>query len=255
MDDKMKGKYMAITDKTRKILQAKSGKRCAICKTELIMNSKSINNIIVGDECHIISKQKNGPRYHPDHGIKLDNYENLILLCKTHHILIDNDPEEYSVEKLKKIKKDHEDWVNKVLGKGAIRYINSSEEKEKIDEFLPRILSGQEIVNIVQGALFYDYSNCELNTQEEVDLIGAFAEALQDYGDILDELGVGQRIEVEYLLKNMLEDIETKGFFVFGSRMKKRLKLCNVDDMWDIAVVRVLRQDDPSIIKIDLNKK
>ena len=78
---------------------------------------------------------------------------------------------------------------------------------------------------------------------------------MQDYGDILDELGVGQRIEVEYLLKNMLEDIETKGFFVFGSRMKKRLKLCNVDDMWDIAVVRVLRQDDPSIIKIDLNKK
>ena len=32
MDDKMKGKYMAITDKTRKILWAKSGKRCAICK-------------------------------------------------------------------------------------------------------------------------------------------------------------------------------------------------------------------------------
>lgn len=105
MDDKMKGKYMAITDKTRKILWAKSGKRCAICKTELIMNSKSINNIIVGDECHIISKQKNGPRYNPDHGIKHDNYENLILLCKTHHILIDNDQEEYSVEKLKKIKK------------------------------------------------------------------------------------------------------------------------------------------------------
>ena len=63
-----------------------------------------------------------------------------------------------------------------------------------------------------------------MNTKEEVDLIGAFAEVLQDYGDILDELGVGQRIEAEYLLKNMLEDIETKGFFVFGSRMKKRLK-------------------------------
>jgi len=94
-----------------------------------------------------------------------------------------------------------------------------------------------------------------LNTKEEVDLIGAFAEVLQDYGDILDELGVGQRIEAEYLLKNMLEDIETKGFFVFGSRMKKRLKKCNVDDMWDIAIIRVLRQDDPSIIKIDLNKK
>ena len=59
-------------------------------------------------------------------------------------------------------------------------------KKEKIDEFLPRILRTRD-VNIVQGAHFYDYSNCELNTQEEVDLIGAFAEALQDYGDILDD--------------------------------------------------------------------
>lgn len=245
---------MAITDKTRKILWAKSGNRCAICKTELIMDSNAENKTIVGDECHIISKQPNGPRANLDISINHDDYENLILLCKIHHTVIDDNPKDYPIDKLKKIKKEHEDWVKEELKKGVIRFNNPSEEKEKIDEYLPRLFSGQQLVRIVQGAHFYDFSNCELQNQEEVDLIGSFGEILQDYGDLLDDFGVGKRIEVEFTLKNMLDDIEANGFFVFGSRMRRKLKVGGQIDMWDVAVIRILRQDDPSILKFNLEK-
>lgn len=40
-----------------------------------------------------------------------DRYSNLILLCRNHHSEIDGQEHAYSVEVLKKIKKEHEAWV------------------------------------------------------------------------------------------------------------------------------------------------
>ena len=46
---------------------------------------------IIGDECHIVSAATNGPRYDPDFpDDQLDDYSNLLLLCKVHHKLIDD---------------------------------------------------------------------------------------------------------------------------------------------------------------------
>lgn len=44
-----------------------------------------------------------------------NNYQNLILLCPTHHTIIDKDESEYTVGKLKQIKKDHEKWIQDSL--------------------------------------------------------------------------------------------------------------------------------------------
>lgn len=50
---------MPISSKTRKILWAKSGNRCAICKIELIHQEKgSTDKTVIGEECHIVG-QKN----------------------------------------------------------------------------------------------------------------------------------------------------------------------------------------------------
>ena len=109
---------MSITDRTRKILWARSGNRCAICRCELVQSSNiDIDpDAIVGDECHIIGKTPDSARCQPYLSVDLDAYANLILLCKVHHKLIDDQPESYSTTLLTTTKHTHEEWVRTRLG-------------------------------------------------------------------------------------------------------------------------------------------
>lgn len=57
---------MSITDKTKKVLWARSGNLCAFCKTLLIVNASTLDSeSVVGDESHIIFGAPNGPRHDP----------------------------------------------------------------------------------------------------------------------------------------------------------------------------------------------
>ena len=50
-----------------------------------------------------------GPRYDPEQTAEeRHGYDNLVLLCANHHTIIDDDPEAYTVERLIKMKADHE---------------------------------------------------------------------------------------------------------------------------------------------------
>jgi len=44
-----------------------------------------------------------------------DGYDNRILLCRVDHRLIDEQPHEYTVEKLRELKSRHEQWVRECL--------------------------------------------------------------------------------------------------------------------------------------------
>ena len=108
---------MGITSKTRKMLWGKSGNRCAMpdCKKELVVNISEINNhSIIGEECHIIAQSPDGPRGNENFDInKIDDYDNLILMCGEHHTIIDDKSNLalFTVEKLQNMKKEHENWV------------------------------------------------------------------------------------------------------------------------------------------------
>ncbi len=104
---------MSILDKDRKTLWGKSGNRCAICK-EILVWSEDLQqqSSIIGDECHIVG-QRAGSARNEDFGnsIQMHSYTNLILLCKNHHKLIDDQTTLYTSEYLHLIKNAHEKWV------------------------------------------------------------------------------------------------------------------------------------------------
>ncbi len=103
-----------------KTLWGRAANRCAFsdCKIELTIDGE-IDTL--GEMAHIIAKSPDGPRGTSDISLESrDNYENLILLCPTHHKMIDNNTKEWTVEKLKQTKKKHEKWVTEQLDKGAI---------------------------------------------------------------------------------------------------------------------------------------
>ncbi len=64
-----------------------------------------IGDVVFGEICHIKARRKKGPRYDPSFTLAQRNaYENLLLLCRTCHKLIDADEKTYSVNVLTDIK-------------------------------------------------------------------------------------------------------------------------------------------------------
>ena len=111
---------MAITDRTRKLLWARSGNRCAICRTFLVIDgAREGEAALVGEECHIVSQSPLGPRGGSERPDDIDGCYNLILLCATHHTMVDNLPEEYTADRLRTIKKAHENWLASIEAQEA----------------------------------------------------------------------------------------------------------------------------------------
>lgn len=247
---------MAITDKTRKILWGKSGNKCAICKQELVREDNFQSNYsIIGEECHIISGKKNGPRYDPSFPVeKLDSYENLILLCASDHKMIDDFSEIYTVEKLRQIKEQHEKWVSKnIYGEDMVPKIKLI--KQKIPDYLIQINSGKELLNITEGAhaFSYDYDNIE--KEEELRIISSFLDDVYDWGDLAYELGPGANLKIEYDFTKYIETLSKYGLSVFGGRI---VEIFEKEDGkifdWITAIIKVLHANNSSIIKIKQSK-
>ena len=108
---------MTISLKTQKTLWGRAANRCSICRTELVIDANETKDAsVLGDVCHIISKSPNGPRGLEDlANDSRDAYTNLILLCKNHHKLVDDQPSEYTVDRLIEIRTKHESWVTESL--------------------------------------------------------------------------------------------------------------------------------------------
>jgi hypothetical protein len=82
----------------------KSGNLCAFPTCERLM----LNGVFVGQLCHIEAAEEGGERFN-DQTTNEDRRAaaNLMLMCYEHHI-VTNDINEYSVERLRQIKEDHE---------------------------------------------------------------------------------------------------------------------------------------------------
>jgi hypothetical protein len=75
---------------------------------------------IVGEECHIRARSSLGPRGSEGLADQLDEYDNLLLLCRVHHKQVDDQRTTFSITRLREIKAAHEEWVRSTL-QGATR--------------------------------------------------------------------------------------------------------------------------------------
>jgi len=122
---------LAISSQVSKILWGRAAGRCSKpdCREVLIATTKKGESYLIGEMAHEVARNIGGPRAIDVKGS--DEYENLILLCPTHHRIIDKAPKgEFSVDELKEWKRQHEAWVD------------SLSEVEKVPDFhtLARLL-------------------------------------------------------------------------------------------------------------------
>ena len=108
---------MGVSSSTKFRLYALSGNKCAWkdCN-QLLTNEENVNSKIstyqVGKVAHIRAQSKGGPRYDPDYPEdKIQDIDNLILLCGNCHDRIDTLPKNHVVETLLEMKRKHEDKI------------------------------------------------------------------------------------------------------------------------------------------------
>ena len=123
---------------TIKKLYSRAGNICSHqdCDQQLITD----DGTNVSDISHIEGGEPGSPRYNPELALEqLNDYENLIVMCKIHNKIIDSDEKTYTVEYLKDMKKKHEESMKDK------EYQISDEEVVKI------IQTEQEQINIQTG--------------------------------------------------------------------------------------------------------
>jgi hypothetical protein len=77
---------------------------------------------LVGEAAHIVAESAAGPRgASPLTPEQRDKYANLILLCNVDHKVVDDQFNEYTVERLSTLKQQHEAWVRGQLGFDAAK--------------------------------------------------------------------------------------------------------------------------------------
>ncbi len=242
---------MAITDKSRKLLWGRSGNLCAICRQVLVIEAPPLDvKSVVGEECHIISGQENGPRSNSSFDKSfIDSYDNLLLLCSVHHKMIDDQWETYTVDVLRNIKTNHEKWVSEKLDDSP-RKVEIIRKKENIPDYLARVNSGKELFEIVNEAHGYSFVNEEQITADEAELVGSFFQTLQNCGDLSSDFGSYDRVKVGYELTNDIKQLENMGFWVFGGIENQELKGGIYEPSnWKIAIVHVIKSTNSLIIK------
>jgi len=88
----------------------------------------------LGVQAHIVGEKRTAARGHGNltqH--ERNSYFNLILLCPNHHEIVDENPEEYTVEKLHLFKDQHEYWVDHTLADTRQSTVQSVVYAELID--------------------------------------------------------------------------------------------------------------------------
>jgi hypothetical protein len=243
---------VAISDKNRKILWAKSGNSCAVCRHPLVVDGTDEDSeSIVGDECHIVSGVKSGPRYDPAFPKeKIDGLSNLMLLCRVHHKMVDDQVETYTADVLRTIKANHEKWAEEKrkeqphIPPVSIRRISS-----EIPERLSVIQSGQELLNLAIGChgAYHDYS--ENLDEVETELVGGFIQNVSDWGDLGDGLEPIERIRAANSIDDELKELNSRGFMVFAARERQRIE-GGVDppSAFYVLHLSVLRENDPRVV-------
>lgn len=247
---------MTISDKTRKILWGRAANRCALCRHVLVVDATDLDDeSVIADECHIVSAAQGGPRHDPAvPSDQLDLPSNLILLCRVHHKMVDDQCETYTAGLLQEMKLIHEQWVASLLTGKTETPPTQVVRTQPSPTHLVRLMSGSSLRAVLGDSRAFEFSHDEPETEAEANLLAGFLQEAQDYGDLYGDLNAGERVRFAFDLEHSLQELETAGFWVFGMQDPRCLKvgLLNTPTSSPAAVLRIMRLTSPEIIKVNL---
>jgi hypothetical protein len=239
---------MTITTRDRKLLWARAGGTCALCKSQLTADAKgSDRDVVLGEEAHIVSEEPKGPRFRPMSRKEVDTYDNLILLCPSDHKVVDEQVTYYTEQRLHTLKREHEQWVKDRIYSTvpAIKIRDPDAGKPVI---LQCVDTGKELMNIVAHSLAANHDHPEPRSIEEAERIGAFFQNTTDCTDIWDDIGASGRIEAEFTLSEDIAGLREAGLVVYAGVKQHVIEGgVEVPAPWPVAYIVIRRSDDETI--------
>jgi hypothetical protein len=246
---------MPITDKNRKILWARSGNQCAFCRVPLIVEQTTKDpESVVGAECHIVSASPSGPRHASGfQSEQFDDLDNFILLCATHHKMIDDQPETYTAEVLRSIKSKHENWVeNKLRDNPSLPPVRVRRIRQNIPTSLPRVTSGKDLLAIADGSFAHYFNHDDDLSDAEVELVGGFAQEIADWIDMGSDLQPIEHVRASKRIQEMIGELEDRGFYVFAAKETQQLEGgVGAPSAWPVLHLCVLRAANSTIQHVE----
>ncbi|WP_159033033.1 HNH endonuclease [Streptomyces fodineus] len=235
---------MSISDKTRKILWIRSGGWCAICKEQVITpGTASDDPSVFGEEAHIVARSKGGPRAGGLAEELIDGYANLILLCSKDHKRVDDQPEYFTVERLRQIKADHETWVRSLADADSGRMRLVPDPGFPQPRALKLITRGNPLWNMIKESVTFEFAMPDNLHDDDEDLIIEFMDLLRDFLDIAPELvSVRENRDAEKTIQQYISRLAERGFLVGAYVRHMLLKGGSAQDATPWPMLRVEAQ-------------
>lgn len=217
-------------DRDIKQLYALSGNECAnpSCSNKLVYPDDNAKDDQI---CHIEAASSNGPRYNPNQtDDERRSFDNLILLCHKCHDMIDNNPAIYTVELLKKWKKNHQEKILNSINGCLPSYFQQ----------IVNAIAANNLMNVASSdAIPYDISekieyNCLKKNKYIVEEYNIHTIGLHNLYDELEEFGTIKKNIVLNRIRHLY--LEAKGKNTDGSIESIRAKS---DDIFDEVVENV----------------
>jgi hypothetical protein len=239
---------MPISVRDRKLLWARAGGVCALCKSHFTADAKSGDrDVVLGEEAHIVSEEPNGPRYRPMPRNEVDTYDNLLLLCPSDHKIVDEQVTYYTEQRLQTLKREHEQWVKDRVS-STIPAINIRDPEAGKPVMLQRIDTGKALMQVVAHTLATHQDNPEPRSIEEAKLIGGFFQNTTDYTDIWDEIEPSGHIQAEFSMSQEITRLREAGLVVYAGIKKHVIEGgVKAPEPWPVAYLIIRRSDDESI--------
>lgn len=139
-------------------------------------------------------------------------------------------------------------------GEKKIEQTKSSEPDGQL--YFRRLTSGQGVVDVFANSHGYRFSNEEPRTEEDAEHISWIISNIHDYSECWEDIDPGSRVKSTFELSNMVKELETKGFWLFGLRTRSKSDFSCVDgqrstiDM-KIANFHIAYADSERIIVLD----
>lgn len=217
---------MSTSDHDRRVLWARAHNRCAICRKVLVADASDAGDreSVVGEEAHIVGRSPSGPRGGVPIDSPIDSYDNLILLCRDDHRVVDDQVNEYPAERLRQLKADHEEWAESRFGSDLVPPRLRPDPESK-GWRLSRIGSGSELWNLLVGVHAYRLEPPESSeaSPEQCDVADAFLDNVKDWGEIAEEIsdmGPSRIREATRAMDNDLENLVAHGLVAYAGRRR-----------------------------------
>jgi hypothetical protein len=207
---------------------------------------------VVGDECHIRSGATAGPRHDPNFDPnQLNALPNLLLLCRVHHKMIDDQQETYTIDVLSSIKLNHEHWVESKLKESSeIPQMKWRRFKAEIPTKLDLVLSGKALFDLASNCHGSYQSYPDDLSKDEIEVVGGFLQNLKDWADLSNDLEPLEQLRATASLNDEVQALLAQKFMIFAARERQQISggIGTAANMY-VLHVTVARASDPNIIK------